>query len=72
MTPKRDASPRASGITPIVVQRKLRSHAVTDMPQLLLHHRMLIRPKLLTRYWGLCPETIVHVGGHEAEELREY
>jgi len=33
---------------------------------------MLIRPKLLTRYWDLCPETIVHVGGHEAEELREY
>lgn len=33
---------------------------------------MLIRPKLLRRYWGLRPATVVHVGGHHGEELVEY
>lgn len=33
---------------------------------------MLIPAKHLERYWGLHPETILHVGAHEAEELADY
>lgn len=33
---------------------------------------LLISPRSLRRYWNLDPKTIVHVGGHLAEELPDY
>lgn len=33
---------------------------------------MLIPVKVLKKFWGVNPQTIVHVGAHNAEELEEY
>lgn len=33
---------------------------------------MLIPVKVLKRFWGVNPQTIVHVGAHNAEELEDY
>lgn len=33
---------------------------------------MIIRPRLLARVWGIHPQTIIHVGSHDAEELPDY
>jgi FMN phosphatase YigB (HAD superfamily) len=33
---------------------------------------MLIPVQILKKYWGVNPNSIVHVGAHDAEELEEY
>lgn len=33
---------------------------------------MLISPAELQRYWNLHPDTVIHIGAHEAEELELY
>ena len=33
---------------------------------------MLIPVKVVKKYWGVNPQTIVHVGAHNAEELEDY
>lgn len=33
---------------------------------------LLISPRSLHRYWNIAPRTVVHVGGHLAEELSDY
>jgi FkbM family methyltransferase len=33
---------------------------------------MLITPKTLKRVWGIDPKVLLHIGAHEAEELKDY
>ena len=42
------------------------------MNVLAIHLDVLISVKVLKKYWGVDPQSIVHVGAHNAEELETY